>query len=84
MSIFQVSEQNVNNLQCLINFIKTCREEYFIARNVEVLERAQATNPKSKLFQTILKRDTYFMGEGGIAGTHDCDVLLIPGLSVTM
>ncbi|KAF2127452.1 amidase signature enzyme [Dothidotthia symphoricarpi CBS 119687] len=82
-----VNPKDINTLYDLIGFLKICPEEEFSKWNVEALERAQATHPSHELYQRMLKRDIYFAGEGGIRGALDrynCDVLLIPTLSVTM
>lgn len=79
--------QNIHNLQDLIDFTKGCPGEEFPQRNVEGLERAQATQPENQLYWEMLAADEYFVGEGGIEAAltrHRCDVLLIPTLSVTL
>lgn len=87
LSSVTTNPNNVKNLKDLIGFLKTCSEEEYPKRNVQGLERAQATNPSNGLYQSMLKKDLYFAGEGGIAGALDrysCHVLLIPTLSATM
>lgn len=79
--------QNINTLSDVIDFTKRCPGEEYPQRNVEVLERAQATDPSAVLYQAMDAKDGYFAGEGGIAGAlcrHGCDVLLAPMLVPTM
>lgn len=87
LSSLATNPQNIHTLRDLIVFTKSCLEEEFPRRNVEVFERAERTHPDDRLHQDMLSRDEYFAGEGGIPGaldSHQCDVLLLPTLSVTM
>ena len=82
LSNLRTNPQNINNLQDLIRFTKICPEEEHPARNVAGLERAQATDPESELYQAMLQKDEYFAGcISNALVRHSCDVLLIPFLS---
>ncbi|KAF3052489.1 hypothetical protein E8E11_010946 [Didymella keratinophila] len=81
-SNLQTNSQSINSLQDLIRFTKTCPEEEYPARNVAGLERAQATDPESKLYKAVLKKDEYFAGcVSNALDRYNCDVLLVPFLS---
>ncbi|KAH7094279.1 amidase signature domain-containing protein [Paraphoma chrysanthemicola] len=87
LSSLATNPNNITDLQDLIDFTKSCPEEECPTRNVAGLERAQATDPNNDVYLTMLARDAYFTGEGGIAGAlirHSCAVLLIPTLSPTV
>jgi amidase len=87
LSSLTTNPHNIHTLQDLIDFRKSCPEEEYPRRNVEGLERAQATDPEDELYKKMLAKDEYFTGEGGIEGAltrHRCDVLLVPTLSVTL
>jgi amidase len=87
LSSLATNPQNINSLEKLIAFTKAYPEEEYPQRNVAVLERALATDPKDALYKEMLAKDEWFAGEGGIEGTldrHKVDVLLIPTLSPTL
>ncbi|KAF1922004.1 amidase signature domain-containing protein [Ampelomyces quisqualis] len=87
LSSLTTNPQNIHDLRDLIEFTKSCPGEEYPHRNVEGLERAQATDADDELYQSMLAKDEYFAGEGGIDGAlnrHECNVLLIPTLSVTL
>jgi amidase len=78
---------NVHNLEDLVAFTKRHPAEQYPQRNVEGLERAQATDPDQLLYKSMLARDEYYTGEGGIEAAlcrRRCDVMIVPTLSVTM
>jgi amidase len=77
----------IHDLQELIDLTKVCPGEEYPQRNVEGLERAQATHPDNQLYRDMLAADEDFVGEGGVEAAltrHRCDVLLVPTLSVTL
>lgn len=87
LSSLIINPQKIGSLQKLINSTKTCPSEEFPTRNVEFLERAEASRPNHELYLKMLSHDKFFTGEGGIEGALDrqqCTVLLVPTLSVTM
>jgi len=87
LSSLATNPQNIHTLRDLIAFTKACPAEEYPYRNVEVFERAERTRPDDRLYWDMLSRDGYFAGEGGVPGALDgyqCDVLLLPALSVTM
>jgi amidase len=82
LSNLRTNPQNINDLQDLIDFTKTCPEEGYPARNVAGLERAQATDPNSELYKAMLKKDEHLAGcISNALDRYSCDVLLIPFLS---
>ncbi|KAH9876230.1 hypothetical protein J1614_004109 [Plenodomus biglobosus] len=86
-SSLATNPHNIHNLRDLIAFTKTCPAEEYPRRNVQVLERAQATEPGIPLFKTMVAKEAYFIREGGIAGAlcrHRCVVLLSPTLVSTL
>jgi amidase len=82
-----INPHNIDDVHDLIEFTKTCLAEEFPLRNVEGLERANATDLFSLLYKKMLDMDEYFTGEGGIEAApsrNRCDVMLLPTVSVTM
>jgi len=78
---------NVRNLEDIIAFTKGHPAEQYPQRNVEGLERAQASDPIDLLYKNMLAKDEYYTGEGGFDAAlcrKCCDVMLVPTLSVTM
>ncbi|KZM20088.1 Amidase [Ascochyta rabiei] len=85
LSDWKTDKQGISNLQDLIDFTKTCAEEEYPTRNVAGFERAQATDPESALYTTMLKKDEKFAGcLERTLDRYGCDVLVIPILSVTL
>lgn len=87
LSSLATNPNNIYDLQDLIDFTKCCPEEAYPRKNVEVLVRAQASNRSSTLYQSMMAKDEYFAGNGGIAyalNQYHCAVLLVPVLSVPL
>lgn len=85
LSDLHTNPQTIHNLEDLIDFTKTCPEEEFSVRNVAGLERAQATDPDSELYQTMLEKDKYFAScIEDTLDQYNCDMLMIPFLSPTL
>jgi amidase len=87
LSSLTTNPARIHNLQDLIAFTKSCPGEEYPSRNVQVFERADATDPLSETYLKMLARDDYFSGEGGIEGAlgrHRCSVLIVPTLCVTL
>jgi amidase len=87
LSKLRTNPQNINTLQDLIAFTKVHPKEGYPGRNVAVLERALSTDPSDEVYKTMLAKEAWFAGEGGIEGTlrrHKLSILLIPALSPTL
>ncbi len=87
LSSLATNPHNVRNLEDLIAFTKAHPAEQYPQRNVEGLERAQGSDADGLLYKTMLARDEYYTGEGGIEAAlcrKCCDVMILPSLSVTM
>ncbi|XPS77711.1 Amidase [Ascochyta lentis] len=81
----ETNPKDINNLQDLISFTKTCAGEEYPARNVSGLERAEATDPNSTLYTEMLDKDQYFADcLEKTLDRYGCDVLVVPALSVTL
>ena len=87
LSSLVTNPNNIKNLQDLIAFTKAHPAEQYPQRNVQGLERAEASDPDGLLYNTMLAKDRYYTGEGGIEAAlcrKCCDVMILPTLSVTM
>ncbi|KAF1830660.1 amidase signature enzyme [Decorospora gaudefroyi] len=87
LSFLVINPQNIHTLSDLIAFTTTHPDEAYPQRNVAGLEAALATDPEDALYKTMLAKEEYWIGEGGITVTlnrHQCDVLILPNLNVTL
>ncbi|KAG9190576.1 amidase [Alternaria panax] len=87
LSSLATNPNNIRNLQDLITFTRAHPAEQYPQRNVEGLEKAVASDPDGHLFKTMLAKDEYYIGEGGIEAAlcrKRCDIMILPTLSVTM
>lgn len=87
LSSLSTKPNNIRSLKDLIHFTKSCPQEEFLQRNVEVLECGEAIDSENPLYREMLAKDAHFTGESGILGAmtrYRCDVLLLPTLSVTL
>ncbi|KAF2679849.1 hypothetical protein K458DRAFT_460244 [Lentithecium fluviatile CBS 122367] len=85
---FEVSNaRRLKSLKDVIDFTKSYEAEEYPARDVEGLERADKSDPESKLYKDMLAKEEYFAGEGGIADAIeglDLPVLVMRTTSMTM
>ena len=87
LSSLEKNPNGIQNLQDLITFTKAHPAEQYPRRNAEGLERAEASDLNGLLYRTMLVKDNYYTGEGGIETalcTNCCDVMILPTLSVTI
>ncbi|CAI6335666.1 unnamed protein product [Periconia digitata] len=87
LETLQTNPNNIRTLDDIIAFTKAHPEEEYPARNVAVLERANATDPEDQMYKSMLEKDKFFAGKGGIPGAlekYNVDVILVPSLSVMM
>lgn len=87
LSTLITNPQNIHSLADIIAFTRTHPLEDFPARNVERLGRALAADDSDTMYQSAREKERYFTGEGGIDAAlekYQCDVLLVPKLSVAL
>src|SRR5690242_5342118 len=87
LSTLRSNPNNILRLEDVIDFTKGSESEDYPKRDIGGFIRASKTNPAEKLYKEMLRRDKYFVGEGGIAGAvdrHNLNVLLMPASSMTM
>jgi amidase len=85
LSSLLVNPKRIKNLQDLIEFTKACSEEEYPARNVEGLERAQATNTENEMYKAMCEKDRYFSScIERTLNRIECDLIVVPTLSVTL
>lgn len=85
LSNLSSNPSNITSLSDLILAIKTDLAECYPSWNVEIMERANATDMRDASYLRALEKQCYFETAGGIEGAIDrsgCHVLLAPGGSL--